>query len=588
MNKSNTKLPEDITTAQLTDNWNKAYAEYSRAFRRVQLLDATDRGRLWEVLRAKFPKYQLLPDTNHISYVKNNLLASLYTVTKSAQILPTSEDDKDIVMQLNVMLDHYWGTLHVGRYQMQAGERAALTNLGITQVGWSTNSSGKSGPVLKNVDPVNFMYDPYATSFETASYCMTWEMMHESVLKSDPRYKKSFESYLSSSSFGSETATPINLMRDRPTESTAQGQKGYHKLIVHWVRKNGMVHEIHTIDNRHVLHVIEDVKPSKFPFALLYCNLPSGDLIGTSAPALIFSNSVAYNMMNSILLTAEYKNQRPPVFISAQSGINLASFLKHHNDADYTFTVNGDASKAVHYQEFPKASQIIPIVCSNLANDIQFITGIDGRYTGRDTGSILTTGGIESMLDQVTLIDAPKIHNYEEYTKQLTRLLLENLIEFGGKRKYYVKSQGKLGYEVIEVNFTALDPAVFDYTMSISSELPKNKARLAQMATTIMEKQMQYAQMGQQVELITPEEWLMWQDIPNKEYMLERMNIQRSADYTSKVSEILFTYGTLVKQGVDPKEAIHMTAEQMQLNETPGMVPEMAPPPEPIPEQPLL
>lgn len=586
MMATNNQLPDGVKLDQLRSNWSTAYSEYGRAFRRVQLLDAADRGRLWEALRTSFPSYQILPDTNHVNYVKNNLLASIYTVTKSAQVSPTSDNDKDIVMRINVMLDYYWSLANVGDYQMQAGERAALTNLGITQVGWGNfiTGSGKDvryndGPVLKNIDPTHFMYDPYAINFENASYCMTWDIMHESIIKSNPNYAKAFEGYLASSRTGTSAET-VELLRDKPTNSTAQSQRGYHKLIIHWIRKDGKVYEIHTIDNAYVLHV-KDIRPNCFPFALLYCNLPSGDLIGTSQAALIFSNSVAYNLMNSIVLTAEYKNQRPPVFVNMKSGINMATFLKHHNDADYAFIVQDDASRAVHYQQFPPPSPIIQQMQQSLSYDMQFITGIDGRYTGRDTGSIITTGGIESMLDQVTLIDAPKVKNYETYTKQLTQLMLDNLVEFGGKRKYFVKQKNGIDYESVEIDFNEAKDTIFDYEINISTELPKNKARLTQLAKALMEAQMQYAQSGQKVELITPEEYVMWQDLPNKEYMLERMSIQRSADYVAKVSEALTTFSELTKMGMPSEDAIDLTAMQMQSNETPGMgmpeIPQVAP-----------
>ena len=39
---------------------------------------------------------------------------------------------------------------------------------------------------------------------------------------------------------------------------------------------------------------------NKFPFAVLYCNDPGDSLVGISAPARAFANSVAFNIMDSI------------------------------------------------------------------------------------------------------------------------------------------------------------------------------------------------------------------------------------------------------------------------------------------------
>ena len=557
----NNTLPEGTTLEQLQSNWDTAVVAHTTAFRRIRLLDAADRGRIWDALRAKFPQYQLLPDTNHVSYVKENIMASLYTVGKSAQLLPTTEEDKQVIGQINIQLQHYWDKNRIGHLQLRAGERAALTNLCPVQVGWD---KAKNEPVCKRVDPTRFMRDPYSIDLDHAGYCMTWELLHKNLIAGHPLYKDSFAA-ADAQANGNLSATPVELHRDRPSDSEVASNEQYRRVVIHWVRTATGIHEIHTLDSRAVLHVKENIKPNRFPFALLYCNEPADDLIGTSAPARVFSNSVAYNIINSLVLTAEYKNQRPPRFVNSQAGLNLASFIKHGNDADYTFIVNGDARQAVHYHQFPTPSANAGVVMQSLGRDIQQVSGVDGRYTGRDTGSIITTGGVESMLDQVSQVDMPKILNYEQFTCDLSRLIVENFCEFGGNRSYFVKDPKTFKTQVVTVNYQKLDPKTLSqYSVSISSELPKNKARLAQMANTLMEKQMQYAQSGQRVEFITPEEWLMFQDLPVRELMQERMGIQRNQDYLESVSKILFHYATLTRNGMPPDEAMYATAEYMQ------------------------
>ena len=148
------------------------------------------------------------------------------------------------------------------------------------------------------------------------------------------------------------------------------------------------------------------------------------------------------------------------------------------------------------------------------------------------------------------------------------------MLEYSVKREYFVKNPSTNKYVTVAVDFPKVDiNTLFNYEFNISTELPKNKARIAQAANTLMEKQMQYASAGgeSQVELITPEEWLMMQDLPNKEYMLERMGIQRNADYTQKVMEVLTTYYETVQAGVDPSQAVLETANIIQANNTPQM-----------------
>lgn len=577
-------LPDGITISSLTRMLTVDRTEYAKAHRRARKIDALDRNKLWEALSSKFPAYQLLPQTNHVSYVKNNILASIYTIGKSAQLQCTSEQDKDIVAQLNIALEHIWDTRDVAKYQLQAGERAALLNLGVTQVGWDNNliigdgDTFQKGQVrLKNIDPLKYYRDPYAPDLDTASHVITWEDYHESVLERSDLYKETFKAYkewLKATKSGTVVAsTDSNVAITDKISPTSVNKPGYHRLHFFWVRKDGKIHEIHIIDEKYVLYVKEDIQPSCFPFAELYCNLPAGDLLGTSEPAKIADNSIVYNIMNSVIATSEYKNQRPPRFVNGTSGINVTAFTKHGNDADRTFVVQGDASKAVHYHTYPTPSPVAVQTMGMLSQDIQLVTGVDGKYTGRDTGSVTTTGGVQNVLDQATLIDTTKIQLYESYCKRLSMLIIYNYIMHSATSRKYLRRVDPNKYEMVEVKFPDIpNDIVFEYAINISSEMPKNKARVAAVADAMIEKQMQYAGAGIDVDLITPQEWLMMQDIPNKEYFQERMGIQRTQNWQELVAQAVTQYSALVQNGVKPMDAINSTAQTMAQQQTMGGV----------------
>lgn len=565
-------LPEGITLESLVELHTTYMSEYEAAFKRARLLDGTDRGKLWRAIQAKFPSYQILPDTNHVSYIKSNLLASIYSVGRSPDITPTSENDKDLAAQLNVFFDHMWDSYELPYYQMLAGERAALLNVGYTQVGWDntpimgTGEMFKKGEVtFKNIDPLKFMRDPFVDNLHDGHACIAWDDHHATVLKSNKHYKDEFKEYSEKLAAAAQNSfnTPVKLH----DKTGAQG-KNYHKVYIYWVKygDNGEIAEIHVADNAHVLYCKPRIRPKAFPIAELFCNIPSGDVIGTSEPNKIFANSLAYNLMNSISLTAEYKNQRPPRFVNQASGIDLRSFVKHGNDSDRTFITQGDASRAVHYHQFPQTSPAIHGIMSSLGVDIQSITGVTGRYTGQDSGSILTTGGMTQMVDQATMVDQPKVNNYERYARQLGYLVLANLIQYGKRRKYVVKDKRTREFRVVDVDFSPIkDIDAFEFALNISPHLPKNRARAAQKADAIMEKQMQYAATNQgRVQLISPEEWLMFQDLPFKEYMLERMGVERSTDYVEKVSQVIFQYAQAVDNGMNPEEALLLAADTLE------------------------
>ena len=80
-------------------------------------------------------------------------------------------------------------------------------------------------------------------------------------------------------------------------------------------------------------------------------------------------------------------------------------------------------------------------------------------------------------------------------------------------------------------------------------------------ANTLMEKQMQYQEANMQVDLITAEEWLMYQDIPYKEQLLERMGIQRDASVLEETAQNIYEYSEMIDQGMPPEDALLQTAQ---------------------------
>lgn len=580
-NTTTVSFPDGISIEVLLEKYELARTEYAGIFRRMRKLDMLDNNELWKTLQAKYPSYQLLPETNHVNWTKCNILAAIYCVGRAASLLPTSEEDKDTIERINVALENIWDTLDVPYYQMLAGERAALFNLGVTQVGWDsdiimgTKDSFFTGRVkLKNINPMRYMRDPFADDLDSSDFVITWDDYPESLIRNNPNYKERFIELKRLSKLGNTTQDTETNSRDT-TNDTPAGRRGYHRIVKYWIKRNSSIYEIHLINNAELLYQ-KEIKPALFPFAELYCNLKGSDVVGLSEPAKIATNSIIYNVMNSLVFTADYKNQRPPRFINNQSMLDVNAFLKHGNDADRTFVVQGDASRAVHYHQFPQPSQTAIMATSRLATDIQSVTGIDDRYTGRDTGSVLTTGGIDSMLNQATMIDAPKINMYEKYSLQLTQLVLMNYIQHGGDRTYLRKTKLPTVSETVRVPFdeikTKTDDSdiVFNYTIAISPALPKNKQRIEATADKLMQMQMQYKGAGIEVDLITPEEWLELQDLPNKEMMFERMGIQRASNWTEMVAHAVTEYGQLIANGVDSDTAIAATAQTLQAQNQAG------------------
>ena len=573
-------LPEGVKLSHVKEQIKNTDAQYTKVLERMRILDGTDRGKMWDVIRARFPRYQLTPDSNWVNYIKENLVASIYTTGRYAQLMPKSDEDISFVVEFNSALETIWDNIKAEYYQFLAGERAALLNIGITQVGWDktliggTKNHWYQGDIkFKNIDPMKFRRDPYADTFDNAEFCYYYDDYSLAVIKAKELYRARLAEIekaigtLDNTNSLTEAITPAT---DRQNKSTTSSN--YHRVTYFYTvynddsEKEGYkIAEIHLLDDEYVLYCNKDLKPRMLPFAILYCNEPAGDIVGTSEPAKQFQSNLAYNLLNSIYATHAYKAQRPPRFVNADSGINLRQFAKYGNDADKTFIVRGDATTAVHYAQFPQLPPELLQVKQDLGKDIKDCSGIDEMYAGKNTGSIQTTGGMDTLMEATSQRDNQKLLLYEEYTKRLTELVVNNLVQFGDKRSYTVTDPITQQTKMVTFDFPKIDDDIrFRYSLDIDTYLPRNKARLAMIANMLLEKQAQYKP---DPEIITVEEWLLMQDIPFKDMIFKRMGIQRNTRITEQVAQTLEMFATLVEGGVEPDLAVEQVANQLQADQ---------------------
>ena len=575
-------LPEGVTLESIKNRIKDTDSQYTKVLERMRILDGTDRGKLWDVVKAKFPKYQLTPDSNWVNYIKENLVASIYTTGRYATLMPRAEADIKFVNEFNTAIETIWDNVKADYYQFLAGERAALLNIGITQVGWDKNLIGGTknhwyqGDIkFKNIDPMKFRRDPYADVFDNAEYCYYYDDYSLAIIKGKEIYRKriaEIEKAVGQLKESGAISDTVPAETDR--QKTNNSSTNYHKLTYYYTLYNDeskgnkegyKIAEVHLLDDKYVLFCNKDLKPRMLPFALLYCNNPAGDIVGTSEPAKQFQSNLTYNLLNSIYATHAYKAQRPPRFVNADSGINLRQFAKYGNDADKTFIVRGDATTAVHYAQFPQLPPELLQVKQDLGRDIKDCSGIDEMYAGKNTGSIQTTGGVDTLMDVTAQRDNQKILMYEDYTKRLTELVVNNLVQFGDKRTYTVQDPITQQVKTVSLDFPKVDDDIrFRYSLDIETYLPRNKSRLSMIANMLLEKQAQYKP---DPEIITVEEWLLMQDIPFKDMIFKRMGIQRNTRITEQVAQTLEMFATLVDNGFEPDAAVEQVANQLQADQ---------------------
>jgi hypothetical protein len=229
------------------------------------------------------------------------------------------------------------------------------------------------------------------------------------------------------------------------------------------------------------------------------------------------------------------------------------------------FPVKGDPDKVVRYvdvQALPNTENLK----DRLENSIFIVTGVDPRYLGRDTGSVQTTGGMDLQQQRIiSMSDNLRINNLESFVENLTELIIDFYIEFGTEYRSVRRTQNgdaKDNGDADKINFKKIADNKFDYEMNAAPHLPKNKMRLADAATQLLQLQGQFQF---QPPIITHQEWLMWQDFPQKDLIMQRIKgAMQQMDEEDLVADLL-SFGGLIDKGMSPQDAIQTLVQERQM-----------------------
>ena len=557
-----------------------------------RMLDAYDTGEFWDTIRHRLPKHQIIPDTNHVFYVKDNIVNSTYAAPYIADVLPVDPGDMEEARTINKFLEYEYNRHYLGEKQLKIGTRAALLNCGFIQLGWNKDANFKVGEntnkgeiEITPRDPMAVLLDPNYDEFQEgrALFILSEDSYEEIIAKYpdakeqiDEAIKKDDENRTHVENLANQTDVGKGYY-NKDVSPTTQGMLPVYIAFKKVAKDGGGIRIdqiIYTMSDI-ILDARMDIKPSYFPVVSLYSTPPEKDGYGISVIQRILKNAMTLNILDSISVTHVYASQRTPTVIDLRSGLNPQRVANEINDPDRVFAItDGDVTKALQKIEYPQLPQNLEYIKSSLEEAIEKITGIDPKYIGRDTASVTTTGGMERLQSRVSMTDNTRINLIEKYAKDLTRMLMDFYIHFGGKRHFATNpSYESSEQEALELDFTKYknkqEKHQFSYHIDASPLLPKSRARLAESANIIMQIQMQYQG---QIELLTPEEWLFYQDFPQKDMILDRMKLDRLRDDYEDISSEIASFGAMTEEGMRPEEAVNQLAEERKAKREPSVM----------------
>lgn len=551
-----------------------AYRSYKEAniIPQWRLIHSLYAGGFWDVFKEHIEDFTITPETNYFEYHVQAFMNSVYSGAFIGTLSAVRAGDEKHIQKLNAFLQYDWSNSGIKNKYLDIGRMGELYNFGPARVD-SINSEGKI--VVKVLTQDEVYIDPQVHNYREGEALFIERAIHIDTLKKDKDFGELVEKYDDKN--GKEGYTNKTLVNKLAGTNTQVNTKNRVVSLIECFIRNteGGIDQIYIINENEIVYQKDNLAIKEFPVEIYQPNRPEGDPYGTSKLVKIINTVIALNLLDSLEATQPYRIINRPRFVNVQGQIDLRAFADFGNTPGAMFPVNGNPSDIIHYQDVAVIPDLTNLK-ARLEKSIYDITGVDAAYRGRMTNSVQTTGATQAFQARVSMLtDNSRITQLEEFTENLTRLVLSFYSEHAGDKEYVVPVYSK--YETgnitneVKLNFMDMNKEKIKYKFKIAAStlLPMNQANLFEAARALYEMQGQY---GFERRIVTEEDLVKFSDFPQKDLWLQRIAKENLTDIKTDV-EATFKNGFLIYQKLlagglseaqAAEQAIQMLVEEKQ------------------------
>lgn len=537
-----------------------------------RLIHSLYAGKFWDVFKSHIEDFTITPETNYFEYHVQAFMNSVYSGSFIGTLTAVKSGDEDAIGKLNAFLQYDWLNSGIKNKFLDIGRMGELYNFGPARVE-AIDKSGKI--VVKTLTQDEVYIDPQASTYRDGEAIFIERAINIDVLIKDKDFGDVVKKYdAENGKNGYANKTLSNRLDQGGAQVNTKNRTV--SLIEGFIRSaEGGVDQVYILDEKEIIYVLEDLELGCFPIEIYQPEKPEGHPYGSSKLTKIINTVIALNLLDSLEATQPYRIVNRPRFVNVAGQIDMRAFADFGNTPGSMFPVNGNPREIVYYQDVA----VIPDLTNlklRLENTIRDITGVDQAYRGRMTNSVQTTGATQAFQARVSMLtDNSRITQLEEFTENLTRLMMKYYIAHAGDKEYVVPTYSGHGTGKIvkEVKFNFLEMKTkkidFGFTIAASTLLPMNQANLFDAAKALYEMQGQYQF---KTPIVTEEDLVKFSDFPQKDLWLQRIAKAKlndiKTDVESTFKNAFLIYQQLLQKGLDEaqaaEQAIQMLVEEKQ------------------------
>lgn len=533
-------------------------------------------GKFWDVFKEHIEDFTITPETNYFEYHVQAFMNSIYSGSFIGTLSAVKPGDEDKIQKLNAFLEYDWFASGIKNKYLDIGRMGELYNFGPARI----EKIDKEGCIsLKILSQDEVYIDPQVTDYREGEAIFIERAVHIDTLKKDPDYGKAATDYDKENGDNGYTNKTLNYKLDS-TNRQVNTKNKIVSLVECFIRnEDGGIDQLYILDEKEIIYTAKDLKIGRFPIVIYQPERPEGNPYGVPKLSKIINTVIALNLIDSLEATQPYRIINRPRFVNVSGQIDLKAFADYGNTPGAMFPVFGRPDDIVYYQDVAVLPDMTNLK-QRLEQSIFNITGVDQAYRGRMTNSLQTTGATQAYQARVTMLtDNSRITMLEEFTEDLTRLIIEYYIQHAGNRKYLVPKYSEHGtnqvVKEIELNFMDYKKErdkgdfKFKYHIASSTLLPMNQANLFESARALYEMQGQYQFKNP---IVTEEDLVKFSDFPQKDLWLQRLQKNKLNNIRTEIETIFMNvfviFQRLTAEGLDEstaaEQAINMVVEEKQ------------------------
>ena len=548
-------------------------------------LDSFDRGEEWTI-KGGMPSWIPKPQSNYVNKVKKFKTGNLMLDDYLGELIPLAPENEPQIWMLQRFYEQLFDKLNMKKHIAKVIRTSRLLGTGILYVGWDENYIGGTrghlyqGEILvQEIEPSTFFVDPKAFTLEEALYCGTFVRTTKEHILMDPSIdkekKKEFEerrSFAGNSLMGQEDRGEIYNNRDYSSyqEDVVDLVTFYEKMPNE--DNNGFTICVKYIADGVLIKEIEEIQPNVFPFIMLRQYEQRQDFWGISDAQLILPNVKMLNKIQSIIGTLATLYQNPQKIVYEGSGIDPRIISKY-----------GNAFGLVFLSKYPDLANVIrnvdvadiPMTLMNymeyLKKEIDDFTGMTDFNTGASSGSIQTSGGVNSMIQRSLVVFQDEMVLFEHFLEKVSYAMLQNAIQYYTDdrlmRMRDTNPNNDFEFEYIPFRAEEFEELAWDFNIDIQAKIQNNEETKRETMRMLSEWQLQYAP---GIEIVRPEDIVKAFNPSDRDVILARISKDRQDKSIEKASEITQQVMQGMQAGYDPQMIAEMVFKTLNPQQQEG------------------